>query len=164
VDFSLTGTKKIGIDILKYPTHNFSSDSTGYLELSQMEWDTYSLSLSSISYDLVGIDPFPVFSLLPNENKIIKIVATPHTGNAILISVKDSSGMPINGASVTLTKTDFEETKETGLATCSTPGQVFWNGLATGTYTISVMKDGYQEETRTFSASAWLNETIILNP
>jgi hypothetical protein len=164
VDFSLTGTKKIGIDILKYPTHNFSSDSTGQLELSQMEWDTYLLSLISPSYDLMGIDPFPVFSLSPNENKTVKIVATPHIGNTILISVKDSSGVPINGASVTLTKTGFEETKETGLATCNTPGQVFWNGLASGTYTLSVSKDGYREETQTFSASAWLNEIITLNP
>lgn len=164
LSFSLTGTKKIGENILKYPTQEFTSDATGHLEIPNMEWDSYSTLLSSSSYDLAGINPFPVFSLYPNENKTIKIIANLHSGNSVLVSVKDSLGEPINDATVLLQKTGFEETKTTGQGSCATPGQVFWGGLQSGNYTLTITKSGYQEEVVSFTASSWSNETITLTP
>lgn len=164
LSFSLTGTKKIGENILKYPAQEFTSDSTGHLEIPDMEWDSYSTLLSSSSYDLAGVNPFPIFSLPPNENKTIKIIANLHSGNSVLVSVKDSLGEPINDATVLLQKTGFEETKTTGQGSCTAPGQVFWSGLESGNYTLTVTKNGYQEEVVSFSSSSWKNETITLTP
>ncbi len=165
ISFSLTGTKTIGTDILKYVVHNFTSDSLGENTISNLEWDTYSTILTNQgSYDLVGVNPNPSFILNPNENKNIQLIIAPHNNNAILLSVKDAAGNPIDGASVEIAKTGFDETKTTNSGICPTPGQVFWSGLSNGTYNISITKDGYQPYTDTFNTSAWKELDVTLTP
>ena len=165
IPFSLMGTKTIGTDILKYGTHNFTSDSLGQNYISNLEWDTYSTILTNqSSYDLVGVNPNPSFILNPNENKIIQMITAPHNGNAILLSIKDAAGNPIDGATVEITKTGFNETKTTNSGSCPTPGQIFWNGLSSGTYNISIIKDGYQTYADTFNSNIWKELDVTLTP
>jgi len=84
---------------------------------------------------------------------------------ALLVSVIDISGATIDGANVRLQRTGFDETKSTGaLGACVTPGQVFWNGLASGTYTLTVSRAGYQNNVSVFSLAPWENKVIILTP
>ncbi|MCX6752668.1 MAG: carboxypeptidase regulatory-like domain-containing protein [Candidatus Nomurabacteria bacterium] len=167
IGFSLTGTKLIGTGVLKYPAHSFTTDSSGNYNIPTIEWDTYSALLTSGSYDLAGAIPFPSFAINPSENKTLKLIAVPHVSFALLISVKDASGNPINGATVRLQKSPFDQTKTTNSGTCATPGQVFWNGLGSGTtYTITVTKTGFQTSTTSnYSvSSAWQNKIITLTP
>lgn len=167
IGFSLTGTKLIGTpSILKYPTQSFSTDTNGSYNLQNLEWDTYNLLLTSASYDLAGTTPLSPFVLNPNENKNIQLVVVPHVNRALLVSVKDSLGNPIDGATVRLQKSGFDQTKNTNSGTCATPGQAFWNGLASATYTLTVSKTGYTTYTNNALniSSSWQNQTITLTP
>ncbi|HCX25568.1 TPA: hypothetical protein DHT69_01815, partial [Candidatus Collierbacteria bacterium] len=166
IDFSLTGTKIIGApSILKYDTHNFSTGSSGNVTIQDLEADTYETVLTSISYDLSGTSFFPIFTINPNENKTLQMVAVPHAGMALLVSVKDSADLPINGATVQLEKGEFNEIKSTNSSPCQTPGQTFWNNLASGSYTLTVSKIGYQTSVSTIDVlNNWQNQNIILTP
>lgn len=166
IGFSLTGTKLIGTpNILKYTTHNFSTNSSGSYSISPLEWDTYSVLLTSSSYDLAGTNPLPSFEINPNETKNLQLITIAHVDNALLVSVRDQNDAAIDGATVRLQKSGFDETKTTNSETCPTPGQTFWNGLLSGTYTLTVSKTGYQDSVSNVSISdAWKNQNVILNP
>jgi prepilin-type N-terminal cleavage/methylation domain-containing protein len=167
IGFSLTGTKIIGTpSVLKYPTKSFTTNASGNYAIPAIEWDTYSTLLTSASYDLAGTTPLSSFAINPNEAKTLQLVAVPHVNGAILVSVKDSSNVAIDGATVRLQKSGFDQTKTTNSGSCATPGQVFWNGLASGTYTLTVSKAGYTTYTNNALNISlnWLNQTITLNP
>ncbi|MFA6077195.1 MAG: prepilin-type N-terminal cleavage/methylation domain-containing protein [Candidatus Paceibacterota bacterium] len=166
IGFSLTGTKEIGPGILKYPTQNFTTNSVGSHQIANVGWDTYSALLTSASYDLAGTTPLPSFAINPNESRTLQLVAVPHVNRALLVSVKDSSDVAIDGASVRLESGGFDETKTTNsVALCPTPGQVFWNGLPSDTYTLTVSKAGYQDSVTSIDVSIpWQNQNIILMP
>jgi hypothetical protein len=166
IDFSLTGEKLIGAPaVLKYPTQDFSTDSSGGETVPDLEWDTYHVLLTSPAYDFAGASLPPSFAINPDESKNLQIVAVPHTDKALLISVEDSLGAAIDGATVQLQKDVFDQTKTTNSMTCATPGQVFWNGLVSGTYTLTVSKAGYTTFVGTVDVSAsWQNQNITLLP
>lgn len=167
IGFSLTGTKIIGNpSVLKYPTQNLNTDSTGNYLIQDLEWDTYKTSLYSPSYDLAGSSLPLTFTINPNENKILELVTVPHIEKALLVSVTDSLGNAIDGASVRLQKTPFDETKNTNDTGCNTPGQVFWNGLSSGIYTLTVSKEGFQTYTNNSLnvSPSWQNQTVVLEP
>lgn len=166
IDFSLTGTKLIGTpSVLKYPTENFSTDSSGEETISNLEWDTYHLLLDTITYDLAGSTSLPSFTINPGEDKNLQMVVVPHLDNALLVSVEDSLGNPVDGADVQLQKDEFNQNKTTNSLPCSTPGQVFWNGLVGGTYTLTVSKTGYTTSVSSVDISAsWQEINITLTP
>lgn len=166
ISFSLTGTKLIGLpDIKKYTTQNFSTDITGSYNITDLEWDSYSYAITNPLYDLAGGTLLPTFSLSPNESKNLNMVVVPHLSNALLVSVKDANNVTIDGATVHLQSGLFDETKTTNSSGCSTPGQTFWNGLAAGTYTMTVSKAGYQDSVSDVSVNtSWQNVDIILTP
>ena len=166
ISFSLTGEKLIGTpSVLKYPTQDFSTDSAGGEIISDLEWDTYRVLLTSPAYDLAGGSLLPSFAINPDENKNLQLVVVPHADRALLISVEDSLGVAIDGASVQLQKDIFDQTKTTNSFTCPTPGQVFWNGLESDTYTLTVSKAGYTTSVGTVDISLpWQSQNIILAP
>ncbi len=166
VSFSLTGEKLIGAPaVKKYPTQDFSTDSSGGETVSNLEWDTYHVLLTSPSYDLAGASLLPSFTINPDENKNLQLVAVPHADKALLISVEDSLGVAIDGASVRLQKDVFDQTKTTNSLTCATPGQAFWNGLGSGIYTLTVSKAGYTTSVSPVDISLpWQSQSIILTP
>ena len=167
IGFSLTGTKLIGTPaVLKYPTQSFTTNSSGNYSIPTIEWDTYSALLTSASYDLAGTTPLPSFAINPNQAQNLLLVAVPHVNRALLVSVQTSAGVTIDGATVRLQKSGFDQTETTNSGSCATPGQVFWNGLASGTYTITVTKTGYQTNiTSNYSVSSnWQSKVITLSP
>ncbi len=163
---SLTGTKLIGTpSVLKYPVHTFTTGSAGTLLIPNLEWDTYSTLLTSLSYDLAGTTILPSFTLNPGETKTLQLVAVPHVNMALLVSVKDAANNPIDGALVRLQKTGFDQTKTTNTSVCPTSGQVFWNGLTSGTYTMTITKAGYQISSTSVNVSTnWQSKIITLTP
>lgn len=165
IGFSLTGTKLIGTGVLKYPTQNFSTDASGNYTLSNVEKDNYGVLLTSASYDLAGTTLLPNFDINPSENKNLKLIVVPHITRALLVSIKDSANVAIDGATVRLQKAGFDQTKTTNSGPCSSPGQVFWNGLVSGTYTLTISKTGYQTYTNNALniSVAWQNQTVTLS-
>jgi len=166
IGFSLTGTKLIGApSILKYPAKTFTTNASGAYTISSLEWDSYKVLLTSGLYDLVGTNPFPTFTINPNENKNLQLVVIPHIDKTLLISVKNQNNLAIDGATVNLVKGLFDKTKITNSDTCATPGEVFWNGLGEGTYTLTVSSPGYQDSiTSVDISSSWQVKNITLVP
>ena len=166
IGFPLTGTKLFGLpSVLKSPATNFTTDTSGTDSISNLEWDTYTTALTSAAYDLAGSTPLPSFAISPDEERTQQLLVLPHVSKALLVSVKDSTSAPIDGATVQLEKSGFDETKTTNSGTCATPGQVFWNGLASGTYTLTVSKAGFQTSVSSVDMTpSWQNTTITLLP
>jgi hypothetical protein len=165
-NFSLVGTKLIGTpSVLKYEEHSFTTNNTGDLTISNLEWDSY--SALGDTHDIAGTIPISPINLLPEENKIFKIISVPHLGNSLLISIKDGAGNAIDGVTVTLQKSAFNQTKTTSNLGCNPPGQVFWNELEIGTYDLIISKTGYETLNNSIkieNATPWQNLNVNLTP
>lgn len=104
VGVQLQGTKLIGTNPNVYKFSNtYSSNSSGQIVLSPLEWDTYTPSIASSSYMIYGSSPIQQIDLLPNTSQASTLVLGPATTNSLLVIVKDAStGNPIQGATVQL--------------------------------------------------------------
>ena len=58
-------------------------------------------------------------------------------------TVQDSSGLPVNGAAVSLTA---ERTNQRRSSATDATGAFVFTGLEAGTYTVTVTKDGFKNE------------------
>ncbi|MCX6713765.1 MAG: prepilin-type N-terminal cleavage/methylation domain-containing protein [Candidatus Vogelbacteria bacterium] len=101
-NFNLAGDKVLSNDplILKYQK-DLSVDTSGLLNLTGLEWGTYTLLSKDSSYDVAG--SFPLFSVpvAPNSVNEITLVLTPKVPKGLLVSVKDAvNGLPLSGVSV----------------------------------------------------------------
>lgn len=104
IPITLQGTKAIGSNpvILKYNS-NHNTGGSGSITLSNMEWDTYALTMTSGTYDLVGANPLISFLLSPNATQNIDLVVAPRDPNTVLVAVRDSStSLPLAGTTVEL--------------------------------------------------------------
>ncbi len=109
VGFSLTGSKLIGEpNVLKYPEHLFSTDSSGSKVISGLEWDAYGFLLNDSSYGLVGSSLISPVNLIPNTSQDLKFIVAPKTPNSLLVAVRDAATqLPLSGAEVLLKKTGY---------------------------------------------------------
>lgn len=90
VDFHLTGSKTIGLNVFKYDEdHNTNSQGNRYLPT--MEWDTYDLTITESGKDLIGANPSIPFVVNPGSIHEIDIILGNSDPNAVLISVIDGS-------------------------------------------------------------------------
>lgn len=116
VSFSLVGAKLIGLtpDVLKY-SDNFSTNASGLKTITDLEWDTYNLTITDSFYDLSGtISPIP-FSLVPDSTQDVKVVVSPKNPNSLLVGVKQGGAeLPLSGVTVKLEKLGFESELITG--------------------------------------------------
>ena len=100
-DFSLQGSKvtTTNPDVLKY-NQNLVTDGTGKRVLNSMEWDTYSIAALDGTYDLIGINPLNPFLLSPDTEQTVKLIVAPKNPRTLLVTVKDSTLLPLSGATV----------------------------------------------------------------
>jgi len=127
VDFSLSGSKLIGTnpDVLKYEEF-LSTNSSGQELVSNLEWDTYDLTLTDALFDLAGTIPSLPLILNPDSDQDFKIVVTPKNPNSLLVTVKDAStGLPISDASVFVSGSSYNQTLVTGRGFLT---QTDWSG------------------------------------
>lgn len=135
VDFSLTGSKLIGTnpDVLKY-SQNLSTDGAGIKLVNNLEWDTYNSLLTDSTNELRGTIPLKPINLAPNSSQELKFIVQPKTPHSLLVSVRDdSTGLPLSGAAVRLTKPGFDQTILTSRGYIQQtnwqggPGQEIWS-------------------------------------
>jgi len=104
IPLTLQGTKTVGSNpiILKY-NQNFTTGATGILSLSNMEWDTYTLAMTSGTYDLIGANPLISFLLSPGATQNVDLIVAPQDPNTVLVAVRDSASfLPLADATVEL--------------------------------------------------------------
>jgi len=129
IDFSLAGSKLIGTnpDLYKYD-EDLQTNGSGLLSLTNVEWDSYSLSFSDASFDLIGTNPLLAFNVSPNSVLDAQLIVAPKNPRTLVVVVKDSSLLlPLADASVRLYKTGYDETLVTGRGFLN---QTDWSGGA----------------------------------
>lgn len=126
VSLQVDGSKLIGTnpDKLKY-SQSLVTDASGKKTLSNMEWDQYKFSITDPLYDLAGSVPLLPLSLSPNTTQNLNLLLNPKNSKALLVTVKDSAGLPISGATVTLSKSGFSSAFLTGYGALI---QTDWSG------------------------------------
>lgn len=141
VDFSIQGTKLIGTtpDVLKFDQTTVTNGS-GDKTLSGLEWDTYPITLTDATYDLIGTNPIFPITLPQDTNQDVKLIVAAKDPSTLLVVVKDTStGLPLENATVRLERSGYDETQVTergfvtqtdwsgggGQATSSDPAQYF---------------------------------------
>lgn len=116
VDMDYSGTKLIGAspDVLKHES-SFTSDTNGVATLSNVEWDTYSFANTDGTYDFAGAYPVTPLEIEPNKTYTLNLIMEPSTTSSLLVTAISSSGLPIAGTSINITKSGTDITKETGV-------------------------------------------------
>lgn len=129
IAMSVKGSRLIGSnpDVLKY-SQNQTTNGSGLKALTNLDWDTYGITLTDPNYDIVGTNPSLPMSLAPNNTQGLQLVVAHKDPNSLLVSVKDSgTGLPLASSTVELTKGTYDETLLTGRGFLS---QSDWSGGA----------------------------------
>ncbi len=165
VGLSLQGSKSIGTDassqpVLKY-TASGVSDSNGIWEQSNIEWDVYTVEVTSAGYNVQEICPYSPYSLEPDTAKTMKVTLGSATAQFLRVYTTQTDGTPIPNATVLLENTGISQTNVTSLC-----GQTYFNsGLyADADYTVTVSAPGYTTSVTTgVTVNATSTLTVILN-
>ena len=111
IAYTISGSKLIGTNpnTLKYQATRNTGASGTYTD--SLEWDAYSVTTSDPNNDIAGtIPPLPL-AMSPGGTQSLALVMAPASPNKLLATVLDhSSGLPISGASVTLSGSGYERT------------------------------------------------------
>lgn len=162
IAFTMTGAKIIGTTASSTPVYkyqqNHSTNSSGELSLPNLEWDIYDIVLSGSSYIITeACKPLP-YRLDPGVSETLKLTLEPAPTHSLHVYVVNTTGQPINGAAVTLSRVGFNVG-----ATASICGQtIFDTGLSSATdYTVSVSASGYTDSSQS-SISIIGNDTLVV--
>jgi type II secretory pathway pseudopilin PulG len=128
VGLNVKGAKLIGTPkVLKFD-NPFTTNGSGISTLSNIEWDTYTPSLTGNTYMIYGSSPIQQISVLPNTSQTFTLILGPNTANSLLVIVKDSAtGNAIENAQVNL-QTSSPVTSNTKLTGGSIFSQQSWVG------------------------------------
>ncbi len=148
ISFDLKGEKLIGRDpdVFKYD-QNLNTGGSGKISFADFEFDTYSLTLNSILYDLAGTKPLTPLIIPPGSDQDFDFILTPHQNNTLLVLVKDNgTGLVLSNAEATLSKTNYEKTLLTGKGIWR---QTDWQGGAG--------QENWQDENKYFNDDGNIN-------
>lgn len=123
-----------------------STDAGGDVTLADLEWDSYSLELDTVGYDIAEACTDLPFALEPGISDTLTLTLAPETGHNLRVSVVDDMNSPVHGAEVGITRPSFSDSGST-----SACGQVFFDaGLELQSdYEVQVSKTGYISKTVT---------------
>lgn len=113
VDFNLKGSKLIGTgpDIFKY-NQDLSTDTQGVKNISNIEWDSYSLLNIDPAFSISGTNAPSSLIVNPNSSYSYVWNLEPKNQSGLLVTVQKLSGELINGASINLTGPSVNITEE----------------------------------------------------
>lgn len=164
IAYRITGTKKIGTDENAQPVYvldaNDTTDSSGSHEYQSMVWDSYAILIdgNATGYDIEDTSlPLPlVINPGAEETVVMKLAA--HTPLSLHVTVLSSSYEPIENASVHVTRSGYDETKQTSIN-----GQAFFPGMPDNAeYTIEVDAPQYQQSTQQATVDGTVRTQITL--
>ncbi|MEK7165698.1 MAG: hypothetical protein AAB874_02740 [Patescibacteria group bacterium] len=169
VAFTIRGSKIIGTTSSDDPVYKYQYSTNtggGSVEITGLEWDTYTLDFTNSGHNLAGANPAQPFALLPGANMTLPIVAVPKGANTVLVVLQNSQSQLIGTGSAQLTNASisYEATKAAGATAAADMGQTFFGGLSPIIYQLKVIADGYQEATTSVSVTGNVQENITLSP
>lgn len=145
-EFNLRGEKLIGYDVEENPVYRYSiatsTDSNGYKNLPNLEWDNYFFSVSpETNLQLVGIEPEPdesgAVGLTPDTTLEVNLYL--ESENSLLVTVKDEeTSEPIFSSTVRLHNTEYDNTLHT-----DEEGRTLFIPLEEAVYNLEIESPGY---------------------
>lgn len=169
IEFRLQGEKIIGTDTGENEIHKYdeilTTDSSGLIELNDIEWDNYQIIITDSSYNLAGSNPHLPYSLVPDTAAQISLSLNPETQHSLLVLVTNSQDDPLASASARLVNegVEYDETVLTGDLQDPDFGQAYFGGLNSIQYSLSVTLENYEEATASMQIDGEVFENIILN-
>lgn len=169
ITFQLRGDKTIGTDSDDFPVYKFdkqfTTDGGGNITITNMEWDNYTIIISSGSgWDISGTNPLIPLQLLPNTSVSWKFALSNQTPHRLLIGFTDSGQTPIASVSATLSFGSYQETKLSGASSDPDFGQVFFFNLQEKNHDLEATASGYQDVNTKIQVSGYTQESVILQP
>ncbi len=155
----IIGTDGAGNPIYKYD-QNFTTDNLGQITLTNLEWDSYTLTVpTSTSFNLGGSNPSQPLNLLPNTTQNIILTLVPQSQNSLLVVIKDAQTNPIENATVRLYNLSLglDETLSS-----SSSGQSYFTPWQNATSTLQVTKDGYLDYQIEVVIDGYTTENVIM--
>ncbi|MEN9649203.1 MAG: hypothetical protein RL094_170 [Candidatus Parcubacteria bacterium] len=161
VGIGVKGAKIIGTPSVYKFNNTYTSNGSGQVVLSNIEWDNYTPALSTSSYMIYGSSPIQQINILPQTSQNFNLIVGPITTNSLLVIVKDAAtGVAIEGANVRLTRSGYDDTLITGGSAFS---QQDWTGgvgqANMGTSTMYFSNDG-NIDTATLPTGVRLKKTF----
>lgn len=127
VDFHLQGAKLIGTnpDVYKY-SQDHTTNANGQKIISNLEWDSYAVTLTDDDYALAGSIPLTPFNLSPDTTLDLFLIVRVVMPKAILVKIRDASTLlPLSDATVRMQKPGWDLSLLTGRGYLR---QTDWNG------------------------------------
>ena len=159
--FDMRGEKRIGTDpaVYKYDEEGLQSNAQGALQLQNMEWDTYAITIpASTGYGLAhACAPQPEY-LAPGTSQSTYLYLTQST-NALTIAVSGGSGEFVPGATVAISGSLYAATSTTG--SC---GRAFFSDTPAGNYAYRVTAPGYAATSAAVSVAGLTEQPVELTP
>ena len=148
IPFTFTGSKIIGTNasgtsLYKYD-ESFTTDGTGDVTISDLEWDVYDVVITDSAYDVAEACENIPYALDPGVDETLVLTLVPSSANSLRVRIEDSSGEAIPAADITLSRSGFNDD-----ALSSACGSAFFNsGVSSANdYTVSVTATGYVDQT-----------------
>lgn len=165
VSFGFQGAKTIGSDASAAPIYKYSmthvTDGVGVAALTDLEWDTYTLTETDAARTLIQACPTLPVTLDPGVAITADLYLAPIADHTLLVKVVDDELAPVSGALVTVTRSGFDES---GLS--ESCGQKSFADLASASdYTVSASASGFAATALTgVSVTGHTEVTITLTP
>jgi prepilin-type N-terminal cleavage/methylation domain-containing protein len=99
IDFTLAGSKTIGVGLPKYSSAKVTNASGG-LSVLGLEWDSYGVTSTDSDYMLAGTNPIMPVALNPGGDLDVELVVQNKALPALHVAVVDPAGNPIESATV----------------------------------------------------------------
>lgn len=169
VSLLVRGAKTIGSGS-SGPVYKFdqtlSSGSAASIALSNMEYDSYTLTPSSASYTVSSSCPPQPVAVTPASTTDARIYFSAATMHSLRVDVKNSSGATIPNASVRVYRTSNPSFNKT--ITTDVCGHAFFSGMNSGSgssaYSIQVSASGYTTYTASgLNVSGATVRSVVLN-
>ncbi len=165
VQYTITGTKKIGTDASAQPVYllnaNDTTDGSGSYTYTSLVWDSYAVRIDGVAtgYDIAETSlPLPLV-LNPAANETLTIKLAAHTPISLHVTVVSSTQSPIENALVQVVKTGYDVTKQTGVS-----GQAFFSDMPeNATYTVTVQAGSYQQSVQEVVVDGTTSATFTLS-
>lgn len=167
IGFSLKGTKIIGHDALDNPVYKVdSSDQTnaqGQATRTALDWDTYTFAVNGVTtgYDIKETSLVLPLTIPPGTTTSLAVTLVPHTTHSLHVTVVDSTGSPIDNATVRLLEsaTSYDQTQVTGQL-----GQVLFSDIVQSeTYSLTLDAAGFEPVTQVVKVIGTTRVQIELN-
>jgi hypothetical protein len=118
MDMILTSSKLIGSepDVPNY-SQNHSTEAGGAIQVAGLEWDAYTLRSIDATYNVAATGNSSPITLDPGQDVtaiwLVEAITTP----ALLVTVTDQNGQPVDDAAVQVSSGTYDQTLTTGQRT-----------------------------------------------